>query len=448
MSVRRLRPGLRGRLMLAVLGGVAAALVVLTVGFNYALSRRLDHDALGTLRSHAEAQLAGLRLVDGRLTAPEVPDAAALESRTWVFAGNRIVERPRTDARNQQAAIRLARGPRRTADVGGTETRLYVVPVVRNSRRLGAVVTGISLDAYERTRDTALVASLVFAALVLAVVGVASRWLLAGALRPVARMTSQAADWSDARADRRFALGEPHDELTQLAATLDRLLDRLAAGLRHEQRLTAELSHELRTPLASIMAEAQLALRRDRSGEEYRAGFEDVLASASRMQRTLDALLAAARAELGSRDALSDAHTCALAALEGCSPLAAERELDLGVTPPPNPLRVGANAELVERTLAPLVENACRYGRRTVRLAVDRNSRQIMFTVEDDGPGVKDQESERIFEPGGRGTAGENEGGAGLGLALSRRLARAAGGDVTSEPRGEGGRFVARFPAA
>ena len=120
----------------------------------------------------------------------------------------------------------------------------------------------------------------------------------------------------------------------------------------------------------------------------------------------------------------------------------------MGVTPPPNPLRVGANAELVERTLAPLVENACRYGRRTVRLAVDRNSRQIMFTVEDDGPGVKDQESERIFEPGGRGTAGENEGGAGLGLALSRRLARAAGGDVTSEPRGEGGRFVARFPAA
>jgi two-component system, OmpR family, sensor kinase len=447
MSLRRLRPGLRGRLMLAVLAGVGAALVVLTVGFNYALSRRLDHDALETLRSHAAAQLAALRVVDGRLTVPEAPDAAALESRTWVFAGRRILERPRTDPRNHRAAIRLARGPRRTADVSGTETRLYVVPVVRDGRRLGAVVTGISLDPYERTRNTALIASLVFAALVLAVVGIASRWLLAGALRPVARMTSQAGEWSETPAARRFALGEPHDELTLLAATLDRLLDRLAAVLRREQRLTAELSHELRTPLASIVAEAQLALRRERSGEQYRSAFEGVLASATRMQRTLDALIAAARAELGTRGTSSDAHSCALAAVEDCAPVAAERGIDLTVQPPPAPVSVAADADLVQRALAPLVENACRYGRHEVRLALARNGRQVRFTVDDDGPGVAEDERERIFEPGGRGAAGSADGGAGLGLALSRRLARAAGGEVTAEPTAGGGRFVASFPA-
>ena len=70
-------------------------------------------------------------------------------------------------------------------------------------------------------------------------------------------MTEDAAAWSEHDLDRRFELGEPYDELTRLAATLDALLDRLAASMRHEQRFTAELSHELRTPLARISAEAR-----------------------------------------------------------------------------------------------------------------------------------------------------------------------------------------------
>src|SRR5206468_229964 len=81
-------------------------------------------------------------------------------------------------------------------------------------------------------------------------------------------MTAQASDWSDHDLERRFSLGQPHDELTQLAFTLDRLLDRLAATLRHEQRLSAELSHELRTPLANIAAQAQFALRHTDQDED------------------------------------------------------------------------------------------------------------------------------------------------------------------------------------
>ena len=80
-------------------------------------------------------------------------------------------------------------------------------------------------------------------------------------------MTRQAAAWSEHDLDRRFALGEPHDELGELAATLDGLLDRLAASLRREQLFLAELSHELRTPLARVMAESELALRRERDHE-------------------------------------------------------------------------------------------------------------------------------------------------------------------------------------
>ena len=112
-------------------------------------------------------------------------------------------------------------------------------------------------------------------------------------------MTRQAAAWSEHDLDHRFALGQPHDELTELAATLDGLLDRLAASLRHEQRFSAELSHELRTPLARVLAESELALRRAREPDEYRAALELIHRNADQLARTVDALVAAARYEAG-----------------------------------------------------------------------------------------------------------------------------------------------------
>src|SRR5439155_26015788 len=131
----------------------------------------------------------------------------------------------------------------------------------------------------------ALIWSLALAGVMLGVVGLAVFLLLRSALRPVARMTEQAASWSEHELDRRFELGQPHDELTQLGATLDGLLDRLAASLRRERRFSAEVSHELRTPLARLIAEAELALRRERSTVEYRAALEFILGSAQQVAR-------------------------------------------------------------------------------------------------------------------------------------------------------------------
>ena len=96
--------------------------------------------------------------------------------------------------------------------------------------------------------------------------------------------------------------------------------------------------------------------------------------------------------------------------------------------------------------LAPLIENACRYGRSSVTVSIERRDRAVVFEVVDDGQGVPAAERERIFEPGWRENGHRRSGGAGLGLPLARRLARAAGGDVRSEGDGPGGRFVAHLP--
>ena len=445
------RLGLRGRLQLTVVLGIAAVVTALTAGFNLVLARRLDRDATGVARAHAAAALGAVRLSRGRLAAPESPDDGAVDSSVWVFAGRKPLERPRAQPRNDGVAAGLAAGGGGGRDVGGTDTRLYSLPIVDDGRRFGAVVAGVSLAPYERTQRAALTGSILFAVAVLVAVALAARWLISGSLRPVAHMTAQAADWSDRNLDRRFGLGEPQDEFTQLAATLDRLLDRVAASLRHEQRFSAELSHELRTPLAGIIAEAQLALRQERAAAAYRDGFERILSSARGMARTLDALVATARAELDPRRSTSDAQAAVRAAARTCAPLAQREGMKIELDLPDRPLRVGAAPDVVERILSPVLENACLYGTTVVRLRVERDTVAAVFAVEDDGPGVTPEEHERIFEPGARGAAaagGAAGNGAGLGLALSRRLARAAGGELEAAPREGGGRFVVRLPLA
>ncbi len=440
------RLGIKNRLLLAVVAAVALALVGLVVGFNLILARTLDHDANDLARTRATAQLATLSEENGQLVAGEAPDDRTADAYLWLFAGKKPLEQPRTPPGVSAAAASLAGGPARFLDVASTDTRLYAVPVVFQGKRLGTVVAGVSLAPYEQTRRTALFASLVLGGLVLLLVLGAARWLLGHSLKPVVRMTRQAADWSEHDLHHRFALGTPHDELTELAATLDGLLDRLAASLRRERRFSAELSHELRTPLTRVLAESELALRRERQPHEYRQTLEIVRQNADQLARTVDALVAAARHEAGSGRGTADAQAVAAGAVEACAPLADERGIDLTLPGATAPLRVGVEADLAERILQPVLENACRYSSSTVKISIARAASSVLYSVEDDGPGVAGDELERIFEPGVRGVAGEGNAGAGLGLALARRLARSVDGEVTVDASATGGRFVVRLP--
>lgn len=443
------RLGIRRRLFLAVIATVGVAVAALVLGFNLILARTLTRDSRDLARTRASAQLALLTTAHGRVTVREAPDDAAADAYIWVFSGGAVLEQPRSGTSIFAAAQALASGNAGYADVPGADIRLYAAPVASGGRRIGTVVAGVSLAPYEQTRQLALIASLVLGTLVLLVVALAARWLLAASLRPVVRMTRQAAAWSERDLDRRFALGEPHDELSGLAATLDGLLDRLAASLRREQRFSAELSHELRTPLARVMAESELALRREREPGEYRRALELINRNAAQLTRTVDALVAAARHEAGAERGTADAYALAADAAAACADLAAQREIELDLNAPRTPIRVAVEPELGERILQPLLDNACRYGSSKVSVAIERADGGVRYTIDDDGAGVTDEERERIFEPGVRGNQGARDGaGAGLGLALARRLARSASGEIDALPRPDGGRFVVILPSA
>jgi two-component system, OmpR family, sensor kinase len=438
--------GIRARLLSTNAIAMLIALIALTVASNAILRRSLDDDATTLAKARAATGLSTLRATGDRITVVETPNDAAIDVQMWVFDRYGAVLTPTpSSARLNRTAALLARGTRTSEDVD--DTRLRAVPVMHGGRRVGTLVAGVELRAYRQSARTALIASIVLAAVLFGLVLAASHSILRRALEPVAQMTRAAADWSEHDPERRFARGQPYDELSSLAATLDTLLTRLGNSLRNEQRFSAEMSHELRTPLARIHAEVELALKRERTPAEQREALAAIGRSAEQMTRTVEALVAVARSDGAALRGTADADEAIQHALESTRPARGRRGVEPLIRAVGEPLRLGTDADVVERILAPLIENACRHASSSVEIAVAREGTTAVITVADDGDGVAEADIERIFQPGVRISPGPGDGTAGLGLALARRLADAAGGSIQAEP-GPGGRFVVRLPLA
>ncbi|WP_129293263.1 sensor histidine kinase [Streptomyces lydicus] len=462
-AARRCRPRtLRGRLSLIALTTAALVMVVLTVVFNTVVRQRLQQQADGELRTRAGAVAATVDTRHHPVRVLETPGDAALDTNVWIYAGTRLLEHPVSappgDTVTRTAAGLAAHGGKRcTTMTAGDRIRLCAEPVggVRAGAgpvggvRPGAgpaavVVTAMDLAPYRASADTLLIASLALDAGVLACTYVLTRLAVGRALRPVRAMTEQATRWSVVASDQRFGAGDRPVELTRLGASLDELLDRIRAVLRHEQQLTRELSHELRNPLARITAELDWWQARPRSTAETHATHASIADAATSMRTICETVLDDARAGAHVVPGTSDV----MAVLRRLATrLEAPGKATVTVSGP-DTLVAGAPAALLERIVAPLLDNALRYARTRVALRVSPEPDGVRVAVVDDGPGVPAAFAAHLFQPGRRADPEDGHGGAGLGLPLARRLARSAGGEVTHDPgHTPGTRFVVSLPA-
>jgi signal transduction histidine kinase len=449
------RMGVRDRLLVVVLCTVAIALVTMTIAFNVLLGALLAADIDERLNTLVTDASHSLRIEGGGISLPRpTGDIKELGSQIWVFAEGKAVSTPAVDPEIEAAAKALQDQAYTYVDVPTHDVRLLGEPIMDNvdtTKRIGTIVAGLDMGSYARVQKMALLGTVSFTALMLLVVGLVGQWALNAAFRPVSQMTAEAEAWSTTDLDKRFEMGDPHDELTQLAHTLDALLDRLAASLRRERRFSAEISHQLRTPVAKIKAEAELALRRERDSDYYQEALRSVVHSADQMASTVETLLSAAQ-EKGS---LTKGRAEVAEVLEdvavGVEILARESGVLVALDTSSKTLCVGVGVDIAAQIVRPVVENACRFAHSRVSLSAERKGKEIHLIVEDDGPGVSEDERDKIFEPGVRGSTaqGRPEGprGAGLGLSLARRLARAASGDVELERGERGARFIIRLPS-
>ncbi|MBL7488574.1 HAMP domain-containing histidine kinase [Frankia sp. AgB1.9] len=424
---------MRRRLVLLTVTVLAASLALFTVAFWLLLHGWLRHDASALLASRARGATALVAVDGGRLVLEETPGDEAVEPVLWLYdPGLTLVARPPGDRSLDQAARALAAGGPGTRVVGQVELR--AVGVQDGTRHVGMVVVALSLAPYTHSERLAVGAAALLDVLVLAGAALLARRLVGSALRPVAAMTACARDWGAHAPDQRFGLGPPRDEITGLAATLDGLLTRLAASLRHEALVTSQIAHELKAPLARLRAVAETSARYDAGSEPLRATLGQVVDEVDQLTGVVETLLKAhgGSATTGEVDLVTVANRAARAAPSG-TPVTVDGTAAVALCDP----------ELAERMLAPIVANALRYARGSVTLRLDQigatadGREAVRLAVLDDGPGFAAGEADAVFEPGYRGAAATGDG-AGLGLPLARRLARLAGGDVrvVPEPRG------------
>jgi signal transduction histidine kinase len=440
---------LRSRLSWSATAVVAVWIAVLTVGANVLLAGALARQADGVLRARAQAAAATVQLdARGEVQVLGSRDDAALDVGTWIFAadGSTVEAPPGSPAEtDRQAALAAGATEERTVDTGVADRlRLLAMPVEDGGRRIATVVTSTSLGPYEELERLAGIGSAVLGLLLLVIVHLVLRANVARALRPVREMTAQAGRWSADDVDRRFGDDPRPAELDELARTLDGVLDRLAAVLRHERQFSDELSHELRTPLALVQTEVDLLRHRAGDPAEQQRALAAVDEAARTMRDILETLMAAARSSNGAPPGRS-------AAVEVLEPsvrraLAARPGLNATVDVPTD-LVAGVDAPLLERVVAPVLDNAVRHAAREVRVEATRDGARLRLVISDDGPGVPAEHRERVFEPGWQADPDDGHDGAGLGLALVRRLAAAAGAEVTVAESATGARFVIDLPA-
>jgi two-component system, OmpR family, sensor histidine kinase TctE len=241
-------------------------------------------------------------------------------------------------------------------------------------------------------------------------------------------------------------------EARVLAARINELLARLSNAMRAQKRFVADAAHQLRTPLAAIMIHTERA-RRAPDGSTEREALHALSRSVERAGRMSQQLLALARTEPEAISAveLKPLDLVALARRIGEEAIsrALERDIDFGLIVPEGVVNIVGDERLLGELLSNLIDNALRYSNPSGRVSVIvEDGGNPRLSVQDDGPGIPEDERTRIFERFYR-MPGSNGDGCGLGLAIVEEIARLHGAavEVTAGSEERGSRFTVVFNA-
>ncbi|WP_437310646.1 HAMP domain-containing sensor histidine kinase [Sorangium sp. So ce388] len=298
-------------------------------------------------------------------------------------------------------------------------------------------------DVLRSTRTLTRVLAVGIPALVILLT--AAAWVLIGrTLRPVRAMTLRAAGIADATTGERLAVPPTFDEVAELGRTLNGMLDRLADGARRQREFVSDASHELRSPIAAVRASLEVALAHpDRA--DTPAVQRGVLAEILRLEALVADLLALARLD-EQRAPPHDEIDLDDVVLEEAARARAVPVDTRGVSA----AKVRGDRRGLEHLVRNLLDNAARYAASRVIVTTEVDEREVVLRVDDDGPGIPEQDRARVF---GRFTRvassrSRDAGGAGLGLALVQRITDQHGGAVRAGRSPQGGaRLEVRLPA-
>lgn len=276
-------------------------------------------------------------------------------------------------------------------------------------------------------------------------------FLARSALLPVEQMTKLAAEIEASDLTRRISARRKPSEIQKLADTFDAMLARLQAAFEQQRNFVMDVSHELRTPLTGLRGNIDVQLMRKELDAEERRQLELMSSEVQRLIRLTANLLYLAHAEADREIARLpiDLDDLCLEVVHQVSNVRKDVSLRFAHE---EQIRTFGDRDLIKQLVLNLVDNAVKYSPEggEVVVSLHRKDGLAELAVADSGSGIPADQAERIFERFYRvpNSQSRTVGGAGIGLAISRWIARVHGGDIRVESNdGQGSRFVATLPA-
>lgn len=288
----------------------------------------------------------------------------------------------------------------------------------------------------------------------LACAGLAGFLLARRALEPLAKMTRRAEEITPDRLGERLPVGNPDDELGQLGRVFNSTLDRLESAFEQMRRFTADASHELRTPLTAMRSVGEVRLQRAASREEYRETIGSMLEEVNRLTRLVENLLAISRADSGQvqfhRQPISvmDLARESAAMLE----VLVEEKAQHLVLEGDEQAAVMGDRLILRQAIINILHNAIKFSpvNTSIRVSAARNGQDVQIRIADSGPGIAEEDREKIFQRFYRVDKARSSetGGNGLGLSIAQWAVQAHEGKITLETKaGHGCTFQIEIPA-
>jgi two-component system OmpR family sensor kinase len=274
-----------------------------------------------------------------------------------------------------------------------------------------------------------------------------SRWVCRRAIRPVVEMASCARTLRGDEPGQLLPVAATGDEVEGLGHSFNDLLTRLQEVLQQQQRFAGDASHQLRTPLTAVLGQVEVALRQERSPEEYQRVLEIVRRRAGEMRQMVELLLFLAR--MPARSEPPDTCSVDLAAwLEEHRRHWEDhpRAGDISWPSPDAGWEVRTQPALLAQLVDNLLDNACKYSESgtPIRVEVERTRRGVTLTVSDEGLGIPAEDLPHLCDPFYRSEEARRLGrpGVGLGLTVVGRIVTVLDGElrIDSKP-GQGSRF-------
>jgi heavy metal sensor kinase len=279
------------------------------------------------------------------------------------------------------------------------------------------------------------------------------------ALAPLEDLARRTEQITASRLRDRVPVENPDDELGHIARVLNGLLARLESSFEQLRRFTSDASHELRTPLAALRSVGEMGLQGEYAPAEYRDIIGSMLEEVTRLTRMVESLLTMSRADAGEFKLQPSVFSVMDLVREGIAlveVLAEEKEQKIEVIATED-LAVMADRLFLRQAIVNVLHNAVKYSPpgSVVRVALTRlpqasGNTWVVLEVTDEGPGIREEDRNKIFDRFYRVDEGRSQdaGGAGLGLAIAKWAVQANGGDIEVRPAPvRGASFFIKMPS-